>query len=47
MDEENKVALIYRLGLTLEYLQSEDFEGVDKQLRSLIYEVEKGLIIPF
>lgn len=47
MDQENKIALIYRLALTLEYLKSEDYEGVDKQLRSLLYEIEKGLIIPF
>jgi hypothetical protein len=47
MNEENKLALIVRLGLTLEYLKNEDYEGVDKQLRRLIYEVEKGLIIPF
>jgi hypothetical protein len=47
MDEENKLALIVRLGLTLEYLKNGDYEGVNKQLRSLMYEIEKGLIIPF
>lgn len=47
MDEDNKLALIVRLGITLEYLKSEDYEVVDKQLRSLMYEIEKGLIIPF
>lgn len=47
MDTDTKIALIYRLGLTLEYLKNEDYEGVDKQLRSLMYEVEKEMIIPF
>ncbi len=47
MEEENKHAVIVRHGLTLEYIKNGDYEGVDKQLRSLMYEIEKGLIIPF
>lgn len=47
IDKEAKVALIYRLGLSINYLKKEDSKAALNELERLIYEVEEEFIIPF
>lgn len=47
IDKESKVALIYRLGLSISYLKKEDSKAALNELERLIYEVEEEFIIPF
>jgi Tfp pilus assembly protein PilF len=47
IEKEPKVALIYRLALTIGYLKKEDSKAALNELERLIYEVEEDFIIPF